>query len=52
MPESQVVWIKCRARKQCEGNQATVVFKHKTPGGGWVVRYQCLTCGGTFHVQS
>ena len=49
--EKETVWIKCRAREKCEGNQATVVFKKRRPGGGWSVRYRCLSCGGTFHVQ-
>lgn len=50
-PEPEEVWIKCRARERCEGNKAQIVFKKRRPGGGWNVRYRCLSCGGTFHVQ-
>lgn len=59
----KVVWIKCRARKECEGNQAVEVFQRANApvsvdggfepnAGGRSIRYRCLTCNGTFHVHN
>lgn len=49
--ELKEVWMACRARDGCTGNQAAVVFSKRTPGGGSVSRFKCLTCGGSWHVQ-
>jgi hypothetical protein len=62
-PEKRVVWIKCRAHENCEGNQAEVVFERPSNpvtqeggfepnAGGRAIRYRCLTCRRTFHIQS
>jgi len=67
-PQKKVVWIKCRARhgdsgQECEGNQCEVVFERNAnasssdgsfipTGGGKAVRYRCLTCKGTFHINT
>lgn len=62
----RVVWIKCRAHLNadaCPGNQAEVVFERSTNpmtqdggfepnAGGRAVRYKCLTCKRTFHINS
>lgn len=61
--EMDKVWIKCRAREQCEGNYAKKVMEYSrqpTNGkgsfvpdaGGKLVRYQCLTCNGLFHINN
>jgi len=47
----QQVWISCRAKRSCEGNQAKIVFRQKTGGGGSITRYRCLTCNGSWHIQ-
>jgi hypothetical protein len=31
---------------------AAIVFKKKRPGGGFDVRYKCISCGGSFHVAT
>jgi hypothetical protein len=46
------LWIKCRAKKSCEGNQAVLVFEWQQPLGGVRKRYRCLTCKGTFHITN
>lgn len=62
-PAQKSVWIKCRAREHCEGNQAVVVFDRQnspvdglgtfTPAaGGRAIRYRCLTCKNVFHINS
>jgi len=51
-PEKKIVWVKCRARLQCEGNNSVVVFSKKKPGGGSDNRYRCLTCKGVFHIAT
>ena len=49
----KTVWIACRAAPsgRCGGNQATVVKLIRTPGGGSIGHYKCLTCGRRFGVQ-
>jgi len=49
---SPIVWISCRGCRPCEGKTASIVFKKKRPGGGFDVRYKCLSCGGSFHVAT
>lgn len=61
--EKKIVWIKCRAHENCTGNQAVVVFSRSNNpvsqdggfdpvSGGRAVRYRCLTCNKTFHINS
>ena len=61
--EQKPVWIKCRARATCEGNTAVIVYARQSVStsnsggfepnsGGKSVRYRCLTCKGTFHINS
>jgi len=57
------VWIMCRAKNACEGQQAEIVFIQR-PGqgakrgefvptaGGKTIRYKCLTCGQPFHIST
>ena len=60
---NQIVWIKCRGHESCEGNQAEVVsMRANNPvtqdggfepnAGGRAVRYKCLTCKRSFHINS
>lgn len=49
-PEDEVVWVKCRARKTCDGNQAKVLLKKNMGLQGTQIIYQCLTCNGTFGI--
>ena len=53
--DPNAVWMACRANgKGCGGNHAKKVFDRKIPlqaGGGRAIRYQCLNCGGTWHVR-
>lgn len=51
MGEQRTVWIACRAKPGCTGQQASVVTVTKTAGGGSITRFKCLTCGRAFHVQ-
>jgi len=53
--DKDAVWISCRASRQCSGNYSKVIHKEKV---GWglgmhtnLVKYQCLSCKGVFHVQ-
>lgn len=46
------VWMACRAARPCGGQQATVVWQKKTPGGGTDSRYRCTKCGGSFHIHT
>lgn len=48
----EIIWMACRAKQGCTGQQARVVFKQKQPGGGIAARYRCLTCGGSFHINT
>ena len=48
----KVVWISCRAKAGCEGNQAELVFRNKTGGEGTTARYKCMSCGGAFHIAT
>lgn len=61
-PPKKIVWIKCRAKEWCEGNQAEVVFDiSKSPvgqggtfapeAGGRSIRYRCLSCKNVFHIH-
>lgn len=47
----EVVWMKCRGRKSCEGNQAKVLLKRDEGFGGTWVQYQCLTCNTPFGIR-
>jgi len=51
-PKASQVWISCRGSRPCEGKMAAIVFKKKRPGGGFDVRYKCISCGGSFHVAT
>lgn len=44
------VWMKCRAKAGCEGNNCVYVRKFRLPAGGQSIRYRCSTCTGTFHI--
>jgi hypothetical protein len=46
------VWITCRGSRPCEGKTASIVFRKKRMGGGFDVRYKCLSCGGSFHIAT
>jgi len=50
--EEKIVWIACRATRGCEGQQAVMVFRHKSGGGGHNARYRCTTCNGSFHINT
>jgi hypothetical protein len=63
VPPKRVVWIKCRGHVSCEGNQSEVVSERpnnpmtqdggfEPNAGGRAVRYRCLTCRRTFHINS
>lgn len=49
----QTVWIACRAipKGKCDGKQAVILRKVKTPGGGSITHYKCTKCGRRFGVQ-
>ena len=58
-----IVWVACRAKNACEGQQAEIVFlrSHGAPAshgtfnaaaGGRTIRYKCLTCGQPFHITT
>jgi hypothetical protein len=55
--EEKTVWIKCRASEKCEGQKAVIKFAKEVSGpfdsdtGGRLVRYQCCTCGQSFHIR-
>lgn len=44
------VWMKCRAKANCEGNTCIYIRKFRLPTGGQSIRYRCTTCTGTFHI--
>jgi len=57
------VWVACRAKNACEGQQAEIVFikGHGKPAhrgafnpiaGGRTIRYKCLECGQPFHITT
>lgn len=50
--EQRTIWMSCRAKQGCPGQQATIVMQNKTPGGGTATRYRCQTCGGAFHINT
>lgn len=61
--EPKQVWIACRAKESCEGNQAVIEFSRShqplngkggfnAQVGGRATRYKCLTCGGAFHINT
>ena len=50
-PEDEVVWMKCRARKTCEGNQAKVLLKKNNGIHGTWIQYVCLTCNTPFGIN-
>ena len=49
--EPKKVWISCRSKAHCPGNEALVVFKRSMPKGGKTIRYRCTTCNGAFHIS-
>lgn len=52
--DPEVVWMKCRAKAECPGNYAKVVFRRKMPieqGGGTAIRYKCMLCKGAWHIK-
>ena len=49
-PKDEVVWMKCRARKTCEGNQAQVLLKKNNGIHGTWIQYKCLTCNTPFGI--
>lgn len=50
-PENEVVWMNCRARASCEGNQAQVILKkHNGIHGTWI-QYKCLKCNTPFGIS-
>lgn len=49
-PEDEVVWMKCRARRTCEGNQAKVLLKKNMGIHGTWIQYKCLTCNTPFGI--
>ena len=51
MAEKRVVWAHCRATPDCPGNNAEISSQRKTRGGGYIIRYRCLTCGRVWVVQ-
>ncbi len=44
----KTVWVNCRARRGCEGNQVVIVRHVKLHAGGTAIRYKCNSCGGSF----
>ena len=50
-PEDEVVWMKCRARKTCEGNQAKVLLKKNMGLHGTWIQYVCQTCNTPFGIN-
>lgn len=50
-PEDETVWMKCRARKGCAGNQAKVLLKKNEGLRGTWIQYQCLTCNTPFGIR-
>ena len=61
--KEEKVFIACRAKEGCPGREAIITLVRNNtpnmPGGGFMpesggrmVRYRCLTCGGTFTIQT
>ena len=50
-PEDEVVWVKCRASKTCEGNRSKVLLKKNEGLNGTWIQYQCLTCKRPFGIR-
>jgi len=48
----KIVWIACRAKSGCPGQQAALVWRNKSGGGGYNARYRCQVCGGAFHINT
>jgi len=49
-PDDEVVWVNCRARKSCDGNQAKVLLKKSMGMQGTWIQYQCLKCNTPFGI--
>jgi len=53
-PKGEIVWIKCRATKNCKGNQAEVVRAQDATSelgyGGRMSGYRCMTCKRVFFI--
>jgi len=50
-PENEIVWVKCRGRKSCEGNQAKVLLKKNEGMGGTWIQYVCQKCQTPFSIR-
>lgn len=50
-PEDEVVWVHCRARASCKGNQAKVLLKKNEGMSGTWIQYVCLTCKTPFSIN-
>lgn len=60
--KSNVVWIACRAKEGCPGNQAEILANRPIQNGssgafeisqgGRVTRYRCQTCTGSFTITT
>lgn len=50
-PENEIVWMKCRARNSCEGNQARVLLKKNEGLQGTWIQYVCLKCKTPFSIH-
>ena len=46
--EGPEVWFACRAKEGCPGTQSRLILRQKTPTGGFMLRYRCLTCNRVF----
>jgi hypothetical protein len=44
------VTINYRAKASCPGKTVQIKMKFKLAAGGTSIRYQCLTCKGSFHI--
>ena len=64
-PPKKLVWIACRATRDCPGNTAELVSKkpnnlavpsargsYETARGGYNTRYRCQTCNGVFYINT
>lgn len=50
--EGPEVWFPCRAKQDCPGKHSRLILKIKTPGGGSLLRYRCLTCKKIFSLST
>lgn len=50
-PKDEVVWMKCRARSGCQGNQARVLVKKNDGIHGTWIQYVCKTCNTPFGIR-